>query len=81
MLGLDDEAFATIGAKLHKPKLRATAAAILAHGDEWAQLSPEQLAAVLNTIAGIGPWTAHAAAADFTGDFAIQPHSDLAVRT
>ncbi|MET9930425.1 MULTISPECIES: hypothetical protein [unclassified Streptomyces] len=81
VLGLDDEAFTTIGAKLHKPKLRAAAAAILAHGDEWAQLFPEQLAAALSTIAGVGPWTAHAAAADFTGDFTIYPHSDLAVRT
>ncbi|MFE0645930.1 hypothetical protein ACFW2Y_30630 [Streptomyces sp. NPDC058877] len=81
VLGLDDEAFAAVGAKLHRPKLRAAAAAILAHGDEWAQLSPAPLAAALTTISGIGPWTAHAAAADFTGDFTVYPHSDLAVRT
>ncbi|NML55154.1 hypothetical protein HHL19_35500 [Streptomyces sp. R302] len=81
VLGLDDEAFATIGAKLHRPKLRAAAAAVLEHEEVWTQLLPDQLAAALTTIAGVGPWTAHAAAADFTGDFSVYPHSDLAVRT
>jgi hypothetical protein len=82
VLGLADEEFAAVGAKLHRPKLRAAADAILRHGQEWERLAPAALiAGALITIPGIGPWTAHAAAADFTGDFAVYPHSDLAVRT
>ncbi|MFD5558584.1 hypothetical protein ACFWIA_32725 [Streptomyces sp. NPDC127068] len=35
----------------------------------------------LQEVSGIGPWTAACAAADFTGDYSVYPHGDLAVRT
>ncbi|TYB46367.1 hypothetical protein [Actinomadura chibensis] len=35
----------------------------------------------LQTAPRIGPWTAGAAVADFTHDWTLSPHSDLAVRT
>ncbi|MFJ8731235.1 hypothetical protein [Streptomyces bauhiniae] len=37
------------------------------------------MATALTGIPRIGPWTA--AAADYTGDFSVYPHDDLAVRT
>ncbi|MFJ3164245.1 DNA glycosylase family protein [Streptomyces kanasensis] len=81
VLNLGDEEFVAVGAKLHRPKLRSAAEAILRHEEDWAQLAPVELATALMAISGIGPWTAHAAAADYSGDFSVYPHSDLAVRT
>ncbi|MGJ7417021.1 hypothetical protein AB9128_14365 [Streptomyces cinereoruber] len=82
VLELDDEAFDRVGAKLHRPKLRAAADAILRQGEVWERLaSADLIAGELIQVRGIGPWTAHAAAADFSGDFSVYPHSDLAVRT
>ncbi|MFE0772245.1 hypothetical protein [Streptomyces sp. NPDC058861] len=81
VLALSDEEFAAVGAKLHRPKLRSAADAILRHDEDWTHLAPAELATALMTIPGVGPWTAQAAAADYTGDFAVYPHSDLAVRT
>ncbi|MFE4861462.1 hypothetical protein [Streptomyces sp. NPDC056670] len=81
VLDLSDTAFETVGAKFHRPKLRAAAAAYLENHQSWTSMSPADLVAALIAVPGIGPWTAAAAAADFTGDFSVYPHNDLAVRT
>lgn len=81
VLALADGEFDAIGAKFHRPTLRAAAAAYREHASTWAMLPLDALIPALQTIAGVGPWVASAAASDFTGDFARYPHGDLAVRT
>ncbi|WP_253370895.1 hypothetical protein [Streptomyces sp. RKCA744] len=81
VLGLDDEQFAAAGALFHRTALRAAARAYLKHGETWGRLDPDDLVKALDDVPGIGPWTASAAAADYTGDHAVYPYSDLAVRT
>ncbi|MFF3747513.1 DNA glycosylase family protein [Streptomyces kronopolitis] len=81
VLALADEQFADVGAKFHRTALQAAAALYDRHHAEWARLQAHDLATALVRIPRIGPWTAAAAAADFTGDFSIYPHDDLAVRT
>lgn len=81
VLELTEDQFARIGAALHRKALPAAAAAYLEYGEEWAQLSPDDLVKALQEVPGIGPWTAACAAADFTGDYSVYPHGDLAVRT
>jgi hypothetical protein len=81
VLELTDTQFAETGAKFHREALRAAATAYLKHADQWRPLPAAGIAEALQDIARIGPWTARAAAADYTGDFSIYPHGDLAVRT
>lgn len=81
ILGLSDDGFAAVGAMFNRTALRAAAEAYLEHGDHWTTLDPESLIKELDEVPRIGPWTAAAAAADFTGDFSLYPHGDLAVRT
>lgn len=81
VLLLAEEQFATVGAALHRKALPAAAAACLEHSEEWAQLPADDLVKALQEVSGIGPWTAACAAADFTGDYSVYPHGDLAVRT
>jgi DNA-3-methyladenine glycosylase II len=81
VLELAEEQFAAIGAALHRKALPAAAAAYLEHGEDWSQLAPDDMVKALQEVPGIGPWTAACAAADFTGDYSVYPHGDLAVRT
>jgi 3-methyladenine DNA glycosylase/8-oxoguanine DNA glycosylase len=81
VLALPDSAFADVGAAFHRTALTAAAEAYLELGATWATLPPPELASALDAVPRIGPWTARAAAADFTGDFSIYPCGDLAVRT
>ncbi|WP_333769591.1 hypothetical protein [Streptomyces sp. IBSBF 2435] len=81
VLELTEEHFAKIGAALHRKALPAAAAAYLKHGEDWGQLPPDDMVKALQEVPGIGPWTAACAAADFTGDYSVYPHGDLAVRT
>lgn len=81
VLALPGAAFSEAGTAFHRTTLQAAAAAYLQHADAWSELPPAELADALDTVPGIGPWTARAAAADYTGDFSIYPHGDLAVRT
>lgn len=81
VLELTDDEFASVGAKFHRKGLRTAATAYLDHGDHWATLAPGSLIKELAEVPYIGPWTASAAAADFTGDHSLYPHADLAVRT
>lgn len=81
VLDLDESGFAKVGAKFHRTALQAAAEHYEKHADTWDLANAGDLAAALTTIPRIGPWTARAAAADFTGDFSTYPHDDLAVRT
>ncbi|MEH0576812.1 MULTISPECIES: hypothetical protein [Streptomyces] len=81
VLELPDSSFAVVGAKFHRTALRAAAEHYERHHDAWRHADAGDLVVALSNIPRIGPWTARAAAADFTGDFSAYPHDDLAVRT
>ncbi|WP_124268295.1 hypothetical protein [Streptomyces sp. ADI96-02] len=81
VLKLEDEQFASIGAKFHRSGLKAAAEHYVRDGLTWQRLNAGDLTAALASVPRIGPWTAAAAACDFTGDFSAYPHDDLAVRT
>jgi DNA-3-methyladenine glycosylase II len=81
VLELADHQFADIGAKFHRSALQAAAENYEKHGLHWLDMNVDDLTAALVNIPRIGPWTAAAAACDYTGDFSIYPHDDLAVRT
>ncbi|MGW0844171.1 hypothetical protein ACWD26_29345 [Streptomyces sp. NPDC002787] len=81
VLALPDEEFAGVGAKFHRTALQAAATYYERHHSTWEGLDAADLVTALKSIPRIGPWTAAAAASDYTGDFSIYPHDDLAVRT
>ncbi len=81
VLALDEAAFGAVGTAFHRSALQAAATAFLAEGNRWSRLPLKELVVALDDIPRVGPWTAAAAAADFSGDFSIYPHDDLAVRT
>lgn len=81
VLTLTDEQFAAVGTMFHRTALRAAATAYLEHHARWERLEAPALVTELVGVERIGPWTAAAAAADYTGDFSVYPHADLAVRT
>jgi DNA-3-methyladenine glycosylase II len=81
LLTLGEAQFSSVGAAFHRTALKHAASAYLANGADWAELPAAELVDVLDAIPRIGPWTAKAAAADYTGDYSIYPHGDLAVRT
>jgi DNA-3-methyladenine glycosylase II len=77
---LPTEAFTSLGMAFKRRPLQAAAAACIEQGAKWAGLPPAQLVEELQTVPRIGPWTAGAAVADFTHDWSLYPHGDLAVR-
>jgi DNA-3-methyladenine glycosylase II len=81
VLGLSDEQFGSIGMAFKRRPLRAAAEAYLEHGAKWRDLAPDVLTTELQTVPRIGPWTAHAAVADWSNDWSLYPYADLAVRT
>jgi DNA-3-methyladenine glycosylase II len=81
VLGLDSEQFKAIGMAFKEKPLRSAAAAFLDSGDAWKQMQPTDLVASLLEVKGIGNWTAQVATADWTNDWSVYPHGDLAVRT
>ncbi|MFD6989174.1 hypothetical protein [Streptomyces sp. NPDC059943] len=81
VLTLNDEQFTDVGAKFHRSVLQAAAAQYERDHIHWQRMESRDLVTALTSVPRIGPWTAAAAAADYTGDFSIYPHDDLAVRT
>lgn len=81
VVALPAEAFTELGMAFKRAPLVAAAEAVIEHGEKWAQLDPADLVQTLQSVPRIGPWTAGAAVADFSGDFALYPYADLAVRT
>ncbi|WP_201294929.1 MULTISPECIES: hypothetical protein [unclassified Nocardiopsis] len=80
VLALDENDFADLGMKFKHLPLVAAATAFAELGAKWMDLSPEALVAEVQTVPRIGPWTAGAAVADYTGDFSLYPYGDMAVR-
>jgi DNA-3-methyladenine glycosylase II len=81
VLALDDFQFKALGLAFKREALRAAAESFLKDGGAWALLAVQELAAALPSVRRIGPWTAGAAAADWSNDFSLYPYGDLAVRT
>jgi DNA-3-methyladenine glycosylase II len=81
VLCLSTEQYSSIGMAFKRRPLKAAAEAYLEHGQAWRELSPRALIDALQVAPRIGPWTAHAAVADWTNDWAFYPYTDLAVRT
>jgi DNA-3-methyladenine glycosylase II len=81
VLGLSDVEFARLGLAFKRHALRAAAEACREFGSKWAMLQPVDLVTELRSVSRVGPWTAGAAVADLTNDFALYPFADLAVRT
>ncbi|MEV7020152.1 hypothetical protein C1708_32965 [Streptomyces sp. DH-12] len=81
VLGLTEEQFTAVGARFHRTALLAAATEYERKHHAWENLHAGPLATALTCIPRVGPWTAAAAACDFTGDFGTYPHDDLAVRT
>ncbi|MFI7252532.1 hypothetical protein [Micromonospora chalcea] len=81
VLTLSDEEFTDSGMAFKRRPLRHAAEAFLAQGHYWAGLSPSVLVKELQTVPGIGPWSAGAAVADWSNDWTLYPYGDLAVRT
>lgn len=81
VLSLSTEQFSSIGMAFKRRPLTAAAEAYMEHGKAWRELSPHALIDALQVVPRIGPWTAHAAVADWSNDWALYPYADLAVRT
>lgn len=81
VLKLTNEQFSRIGMAFKCRPLRAAAEAFLEYGPAWRGLAPRELVDALQVVPRIGPWTAHAAVADWSNDWAFYPYDDLAVRT
>lgn len=81
VLKLDDAHFADTGLAFKRHALRAAASAFLARENAWVHMSSVDLVAELCAVPRVGPWTAGAAIADWSNDFAAYPCGDLAIRT
>lgn len=81
VLKLSDDQFASVGMAFKRRPLRAAAEAYPERGEKWRELPPTVLVGELQSVPRIGPWTASAAVADWSNDFALYPYTDLAVRT
>jgi DNA-3-methyladenine glycosylase II len=81
VLGLSDAEFARLGLAFKRHALRAAAEACCEFRSKWAALQPVDLLTELQSVPRVGPWTAGAAVADLTNDYALYPFADLAVRT
>ena len=80
VLSLSDEQFASTGMAFKRSALRNAATAYLEQGVKWRELSPGDLTDELQSVSRIGPWTAHAAVADWSNVWSLYPYADLAVR-
>ncbi|GAA1213722.1 DNA glycosylase family protein [Streptomyces rhizosphaericus] len=80
VLNLPDDAFGRTGAGFFQTALQSAAAAFVIHGDALTRPTGQELVTALMSIGQVGPWTAASAAADYTGDFALYPHHDAALR-
>jgi DNA-3-methyladenine glycosylase II len=78
---LGDAEYAALGLAFKRRHLRQAAEAFGALGSTWASLAPAALVEALKGVRGIGAWTAGAAVADWSNDWALYPYADLAVRT
>lgn len=81
VLRLSTRLFDVLKMSFTRTPLRAAATAYLERGSAWSRLGPATLVTALRSVPGIGPWTAGASAADFSGDFSVYPYPDRTIRT
>ncbi|MFC0532089.1 hypothetical protein [Phytohabitans kaempferiae] len=81
VLALSREQFEAARLTSKRGVLRDAATSYLRHASVWQSLSPPRLIEHLRRIPGVGLWTAHAAAADWSNDWAFYPSSDPTLRT
>jgi DNA-3-methyladenine glycosylase II len=81
VLRLSNDQFSSVGMAFKRRPLQAAAETYREQGAKWRELSPDALTTELQTVPRIGPWTAHAAVADWSNDWSLYPYADLAVRT
>ncbi|MFC5246503.1 hypothetical protein [Streptomyces nigrescens] len=81
VLTVSDGGFAAVGAATAREALRSAAEAYLVHAEQWQHTPPEALVQCLADVRGIDAAAAAVAVADFTSDYSIYPHGDLALRT
>lgn len=81
VLRLSTGVFEALRMSFTRTPLQAAANSYLEYGAAWSQLPPAALVAALLAVPRIGPWTAGASAADFTGDFSVYPYPDRTIRT
>jgi DNA-3-methyladenine glycosylase II len=81
MLRLSPDVFGALKMSFTRKLLRVAASAYLEHRTTWSQLEPAELVTELRSVPGIGPWTAGASAADFSGDFSVYQYPDRTIRT
>jgi DNA-3-methyladenine glycosylase II len=81
VLGLSNDQFSSTGMAFKRRPLQAAAEAYLEQGRKWRELTPHALTHELQSVSRVGPWTAHAAVADWSNDWSLYPYADLAVRT
>ncbi len=81
VLALTADQFGSVGMAFKRRPLQRAAEAFISDGEAWARLSPAVLDKQLQTVPGIGAWTAGAAVADWSNDWSLYPYADLAVRT
>jgi DNA-3-methyladenine glycosylase II len=79
VLWLPAEAFSALKMSFIRMPLQAAARAYREHGAMWSRLDPGALVTALRSVAGVGPWTAGTAVADFSGDFAFYPYPDRVI--
>ncbi|WP_225848208.1 hypothetical protein [Streptomyces sp. HPF1205] len=77
---LATEDFAAAGALAHRGALHAAADAFCRNPAAWPAMPPLKLAVALARISGIGPGPAAIAATQATGDYALYPLHDSALR-
>ncbi|MDQ7904663.1 hypothetical protein RB614_09030 [Phytohabitans sp. ZYX-F-186] len=81
VLDLTPDQFTAVGLAAKRGLLRDAANSYLRDGRHWQTLPPPRLAEQLGRIPRVGQWTAHAAVADWSNDWALYPAGDLTLRT
>jgi len=81
VLSLDPEQFAAVRLGTKRGVLRDAATTHHRHGQQWQTMPPLRLVDELRRIPRVGQWTAHAAASDWSNDWALYPGGDQSLRT
>ncbi|GFJ77503.1 hypothetical protein [Phytohabitans houttuyneae] len=81
VLDLTPDQFADVGLASKRAALRDAANGYLRDGHGWQSLPPLRMIEQLRRIPRVGRWTAHAAAADWSNEWALYAAGDLNLRT
>jgi DNA-3-methyladenine glycosylase II len=81
VLDVSPDQFAALGLASKRGVLRDAANSYLRNWRQWQSLSPPRLVEQLCRVPGVGRWTAHAAVADWSNDWALYPAGDVTLRS